>query len=133
MFKAILKPIDDMTHNVGCMIFLDIKVDYNDCSPISTDYGYTGISEIFFTPGIPSVWRTYEYEFPPEPTDIVATGILVGHETSSNPPDVFWYGSALYSSFAWADSEWTSVTGNEFGDSGIMVKWYLQNVTPAIL
>jgi len=128
-FKAVMKPADGSCHNCGCIVYYDTMLDWNDAAPISTAFGYTGISEIFYAPDIPPVWRAYENGFPPVAGDLVALGILIGFEAVM--PDVFWYGSWPTSvGFGWGDAEWAGATGGPFGDSATMVKWYPRNVCP---
>jgi len=130
-FKAVLKPTDGASHNVGCIMFFDTMLDWNDFAPISTAFGYTGIAEIFYALALPSVWRAYENGFPPASADLVSTGILTGYEAVSNPPDIFWYGSWPSSvGNGWDTSEWETDTGGSFGDSAAMVKWFLRAISP---
>ncbi|HDG67760.1 MAG TPA: hypothetical protein ENG11_01265, partial [candidate division Zixibacteria bacterium] len=128
-FKAVMKPADGSCHNVGCIVYYDTMLDWNDAAEISTAFGYTGIAEIFFAPDIPPIWRAYENGYPPSAGDLVALGILIGFEATM--PDVFWYGSWPSSvGNGWDDSDWITDTGSSFGDSATMVKWYPRYVCP---
>ncbi|MCD6417236.1 hypothetical protein J7M00_00430 [bacterium] len=135
-FKAVLKSADSDTHNVGCIVYYDTKLNSNDGAPISTAFGYSGVTEMFWadsTDGIPPIWHAYEWAFPPAPGDLVATGILTGYDASSNPPDIFWCGNWPSSvSNTWADADWTALIGDPFSlynDTATMVKWYPQHIT----
>ncbi|MFP4458939.1 MAG: vWA domain-containing protein [Candidatus Zixiibacteriota bacterium] len=125
--KVSFWPVDGSCHNVGFMKYFDTMLDSDDAAEIATSYGYTGISEIFFEPDIPYFWRAYEGGYPPSPGALEALGIIGGFETVV--PDVFWYGSWPASSgLGWDDSEWLTVTGDPFGDSACMLKWYQRTV-----
>ncbi|RKZ32746.1 hypothetical protein DRQ33_05350, partial [bacterium] len=133
-FKAVITCADATEHDVGCIVYYDTMLDWNDAADISTAFGYTGIAEIFFDTtyvGLPPIWHAYENTYPPAPGDIVATGILTGYEAAPNPPNVFWYGQWGSSvGHGYGDSEWIVDTGSPFGDSATMVKWYAQTLTP---
>jgi len=131
-FKAVMKPADSGCHNCGCIVYYDTMLDGEDGCEISTAFGYTGFSEIFYAPNIPPIWRAYEYGFPPGPGDLVALGILIGFEAEM--PDVFWYGNWPPSvSNGWDDADWVALVGEAFAlydDTATMVKWYPRNVCP---
>ena len=135
-FKAVIKSADTDTHNVGCIVYYDTKLNTNDGAPISTAFGYSGITQMFWadsTGGIPPIWHAYEWSFPPAPGDLVATGILTGYDASPNPPDIFWCGNWPSSvGNTWADGDWTALIGDAFSiynDTATMVKWYPQHIT----
>ncbi|MFP4458644.1 MAG: gliding motility-associated C-terminal domain-containing protein [Candidatus Zixiibacteriota bacterium] len=128
-FKAEIWPVDSSCHDVGCIVFYDTQLDGDDAAEISTSFGYAGISEIFFAPSLPSMWRAYEGGYPPSGGALEALGILTGFEAVM--PDVFWYGQwGTAVGNGWADAEWLADAGGTFGDSATMVKWYQREVCP---
>ncbi|MCD6595512.1 gliding motility-associated C-terminal domain-containing protein [bacterium] len=121
-YKVVMKPSDGSTHTCGAMIFWDTMINTNDGAPISTSYGYSGTADIFYAPGIPTIWRAYEGIFPPAPGDVQALGILTGYEATM--PDVFWYGSwGTGVGLGWNTAGWTGATGGPYIDSAVMTKW----------
>ena len=121
-YKVVMKPVDGSMHDCGAIIFWDTMINTNDGAPISTSYGYSGTADIFYAPGIPTIWRAYEGIFPPAPGDVQALGILTGYEATM--PDVFWYGSwGTGVSLGWNTAGWAGATGGLYTDSAVMVKW----------
>ena len=124
MYTTLFIPVDGFCHQCGCLVYYDTMLDGEDGCPISTSFGYTGNAEIFYAPGTPSIWRAYEFAFPPAAGDLQALGILTGFQAVM--PDVFWYGN-WGASFGngWDDSYWAADAGGTFGfDTATMVKWY---------
>ncbi|MCD6501003.1 hypothetical protein J7L01_00215, partial [bacterium] len=60
-FKTVMKPADGACHDVGCIVYYDTMLNGRDGAEISTSYGYTGVTEIFYAPDIPPTWRAYEH------------------------------------------------------------------------
>ncbi|MFP4458406.1 MAG: gliding motility-associated C-terminal domain-containing protein [Candidatus Zixiibacteriota bacterium] len=129
-FETFITPVDGSCHDVGCIVYYDTKLNYNDGAPISTSFGYSGIATIFFAPTIPSIWRAYESGTPPAVSGLQSLGILSGFDAVM--PDVFWYGRWPSSTGnGWPDSDWIADTGGGFGgDTATMVKWYQRTVCP---
>lgn len=129
-YETFFIPVDGDSHNCGCLLYYDTKLNSNDGAPISTSYGYSGFAEIFFADSVPSVWRAYEYGYPPSPGHLQALGILRGF--SAVFPDVFWCGQwPLSYGNGWADSYWIADATGDFGwDTATMVKWYPRWVAP---
>jgi len=130
MYTTLFIPVDGSCHNCGDLVYYDTKLHNSDGCPISTSFGYTGNAEIFYAPTTPSIWRAYEFSFPPGAGDMVALGILMGFQATM--PDVFWYGNWGSSvGNGWADTYWAADAGGSFGyDTATMVKWYQKNVCP---
>jgi hypothetical protein len=79
---------------------------------------------------MPSIWRAYEFGYPPGPAELQSLGILTGFEAVM--PDVFWYGNwGVSNGNGWADAYWIADVATGIGsDSAAMVKWYQRNVCP---
>jgi len=128
-FRTYITSADGECHQVGAIVYFDTDLNYDDAARISTAFGYTDRSEIFYSPDMPAIWRAYELSYPPAPGRISTLGILTGFEAVT--PDVFWYGQWGSSvSNGYEDSEWSSITGSIFTDSAAMIKWYQRIICP---
>ncbi|MBN2544087.1 gliding motility-associated C-terminal domain-containing protein [bacterium] len=128
MFKASFTVADGTCHDAGCIVHYDTMLDTDDGAPISTSYGYSGVSEKFYAPSIPNIWRAYEGGYPPIPGNLQALGILVGFNAVM--PDVFYYGRwPSTSGYGWNDGSWAEGVGFG-GDSAVLVKWMQHTVCP---
>ncbi|MBN1754836.1 hypothetical protein JW877_01350, partial [bacterium] len=127
-FRVKFTPVDGSCHDVGCIIHYDTMLDSDDGASISTAFGYSGVSEIFYAPSIPNIWRAYEGGYPPVPGNLQSLGILVGFEAVM--PDIFYYGRwPVISGYGWAHASWEIGVGFG-GDTAVLVKWLQHNVCP---
>jgi len=121
-YKFVMKPVDGSSHSCGAMVFFDTMINTNDAAPISTSFGYSTNAEIYYAPGVPTIWRAYQVGFPPGPGEMQALGILTGYEATM--PDVFWYGQwGSGVGLGWNTAAWAGITGGPYTDSATMIKW----------
>lgn len=116
-------------HIVGLLLNIDVLINNRDDAPMAVGRVYSAVGAMYTYPLIPSYYQGFELSPRQPETYLVARGYLSSFGATA--PSIFAFGRQSYLSVAcWDESEIDNVVGVPYNDSGVLMRWDPQMVSP---
>ena len=118
---------DDIPHNFGAMVGIDVKIGSNDRARFATGTSVLTEGTLLSDDDIPYFWQAFEVSPAAGCDQVIARGYLKGLDAT--PPDRFALGDLYYLQRQPWEPESTFI-GVPYYDSAILMRWAKQRVNP---